>query len=115
KPVNHNQNNFHYLKLCRRRDELNRQISRNMVLLDETRSKSRRYETAKQLLSLDRKKREVWAEIDYYTEHGSMMPVAVKKEPKTDEIQRLYVQIYKAEKRLEKTELRNREKTEKLL
>lgn len=112
---NYNQNNFRYLKLCKRRDELNRQISRNMVLLDETRSKSRRHETAKQILSLDRKKREIWAEIDYYTEHGELMPVAVKKEPKTDEIQRLYVQIYKAEKRLQKTELRNREKTEKLL
>lgn len=106
---------FAYLKLCKRRDDLNRQISRNMVLLDESRSKNRRFEAAKQIIGLDRKKREVWAEIDYFTEHGHLMPVAVKKEPKTDEIQRLYVQIWKAEKRLGKEELRNREKTEKLL
>lgn len=109
------ESSFAYLKLCKRRDDLNRQISRNMVLLDESRSKNRRFEAAKQIISLDRKKREVWAEIDYFTEHGHLMPVAVKKEPKTDEIQRLYVQIWKAEKRLEKEDLRNREKTEKLL
>lgn len=109
------QDNINYLKLTRRRDELNRQISRNMVLLDVSTSKKRRYETAKQIISLDRAKRQVWAEIDYFLEHGSIMPVAVKPEIKTDELQRLYVQIYKAEKRLEKTELRNRAKTEKLL
>lgn len=106
---------IHYLKLCRYRDELNRQISRNMALLDMTRSKSRRHETAKQILSLHRKKVQVWAEIDYYTENGSLMPVAVKPELKTDELQRLYVQINKAEKRLQQKELRNRKKTEKLL
>lgn len=109
------QDNIQYLKLLRRRNDLNRQITRNMALLDASTSRARRFETAKQIKSLDRAKREVWAEIDYFDAHGCFMPVAVKPEIKTDELQRLYVQIYKAEKRLEKTELRNREKTEKLL
>ena len=107
--------NINYLKLTRRRDELNRQISRNMVLLDVSTSKVRRFETAKQIKNLYRLKTEAWAEIDYFLDNGSFKPIAVKEQPKTDELQRLYVQIYKAEKRLEKTELRNRGKTEKLL
>lgn len=110
-----NQGNIQYLKLIRRRNDLNRQITRNMALLDASTSKARRFETAKQIKSLDRAKRVVWAEIDYFDEYGFIMPIALKPEIKTDELQRLYVQIYKAEKRLEKTEVRNREKTEKLL
>lgn len=110
-----NKDNIQYLKLIRRRNDLNRQITRNMALLDASTSKARRFETAKQIKSLDRAKRVVWAEIDYFDEHGFIMPVAIKPEIKTDELQRLYVQIYKAEKRLEKTDVRNREKTEKLL
>src|SRR5690606_10304226 len=61
-----NQDNIQYLKLIRRRNDLNRQITRNMALLDASTSKARRFETAKQIKSLDRAKRTVWAEIDYF-------------------------------------------------
>ena len=54
-----NQDNIQYLKLIRRRNDLNRQITRNMALLDASTSKARRFETAKQIKSLDRAKRVV--------------------------------------------------------
>lgn len=104
-----------YLKLCRDRDQVFRQIDRNMYLLDTCRSDDTRYKAAKQILRLQRRKQEIFAELDYIEEHGAPMPVAPPKEHKTPEMQRLYVQICKAEKRLLQPNLRNREKTTHLL
>lgn len=104
-----------YLKLCRERDQTYRQIDRNMYQLDACRSKSTRHHIAKQILRLQRRKQRILAELDYIDEHGRPMPVTPEKEVKTPEMQRLYVQICKAEKRLQKTVLRNRAKTERLL
>lgn len=104
-----------YLKLCRDRDQVFRQIDRNMMLLDSCRTDSARHRTALQIIRLQRRKREIFAELDYLEEHGAPMPPVPVKEVKTPEIQRLYVQISKAKKRLQNPELRNRTKTERLL
>ncbi|WP_353183572.1 hypothetical protein [Parapedobacter lycopersici] len=107
--------NKQYLKLCRDRDQTYRQIDRNMYQLDTCRTKPARHEIAKQILRLQRSKQRILAEIDYIDEHGQPMPAVAEKSIKTPEMQRLYVQICKAERRLQKTELRNRAKTEQLL
>lgn len=104
-----------YLKLCRDRDQVFRQIDRNMTLLDNCRTDHARHRISLQIIKLQRRKREVFAELDYMDEHGAPMPVAPPKEHKTPEMQRLYVQINKAVKRLQQDELRNRDKTERLL
>lgn len=104
-----------YLKLCRERDQTFRQIDQNKYLLDTARSDGTRLKAAQQILRLQRKKQHVYAELDYLMDHGEPMPVAPPKEVKTPEIQRLYVQINKAEKRLTQLNLRNREKTTHLL
>jgi len=104
-----------YLKLCRERDQVFRQIDRNMVLLDSCRKDDTRHKTAKQIVRLQRKKQEIYAELDYIEQHGVPMPVATARDLKTPEMQRLFVQICKAEKRLQKTNIRNREKTVNLL
>lgn len=104
-----------YLQLLKKRNELNRQIDRNMALLDQSKSKNVLQETAMQILRLHQAKTECWAQLDYYQDHGCFAPEAEVVERSAEkEIQYLYQSISKANKRLEKPDCRNEEKTRKL-
>ncbi|MDX3913778.1 MAG: hypothetical protein QHC79_09580 [Pseudosphingobacterium sp.] len=105
----------YYTQLQKQKQQINRQIERNMSLLDTSRSKNVRFEAAKQILQLDSRKRGIWAKIDYYEEHGRFPDPVALQPVKTDELQRLYVQISKAEKRLKSDKVKDPEKTQKLI
>src|SRR5690606_9322219 len=108
-------NTFLLTKLRKEREQVYRQIDANMFALRKARSEASRKEHAFQILRLQRRKQEILDNIDHLELHGSLPEAPKKKEYVTPEIQRLYVQIWKARKRLERTDLRNRERTEKLL
>lgn len=104
-----------YLSLLRKRDDIVRQIDRNMGLLDISNNKQVLHETAKQILRLHQTKTEIWAQIDFFDEHGCFELPAEKKEISRDkEIQLLYQAISKANKRLKNPDSPSRIKTEQL-
>lgn len=108
-------NSFLLMKLRKEREQVYRQIDANMFALRKARSEASRREHAFQILRLQRRKQEILDNIDHLELHGTLPAAPKKKEFVTPEIQRLYVQIWKTRKRLERTDLRNRERTEKLL
>lgn len=108
-------NDFLIKKLRHERDQLYRQIDVNMYALAKARTDTSRREHAFQILRLQRKKQEVLDNIEYVELNGDLPKIKPKQDFTTPEIQRLYVQISKTRKRLERTDLRNRAKTEKLL
>lgn len=98
--------------------QIYRAIDNNRFQLLRATSDKTRKEYAFQILKLQQKKQTTFQEIDYLQEHGTLPTARVKHENyTTPEIQRLYVQISKARKRLEKSpdKIRNRAKTENLL
>src|SRR5690606_9534500 len=114
---NPKQNQFVITKLQHELKQIYRSIDNNRYQLLRATSNRTRKEYAFQILFLHRKKMAIYEQLDYYHENG-VLPTAPKERPcKTNEIQRLYVQIWKAKKRLEKTpeKIRNRAKTENLL
>lgn len=115
-PVKPKTNNIFLLrKLEYEIQQIYRAIDNNMFQLRRAKSDKTRREYAFQILKLQSRKFVKYQEKDYLDEHGAVPPVKPKVEYTTPEIQRLYVQIYKAKKRLEKTDIRNRAKTENLL
>lgn len=104
-----------YLILKKQLQTVYRQLDHNIAALNIAKTKEVRKDTAFQILALHRKKIRFLDEIEYYDEHGCFPEKQPEKEITTPEMQRLYVQIWKAEKTLSKPECRNREKTEKLL
>ncbi|MFD2741959.1 MULTISPECIES: hypothetical protein [Sphingobacterium] len=111
----HRDNSFLLKKLRHERQQIYRQIDANMFALTKARSESVLKETAFQILRLQSRKQETLDKIDHLELHGTLPEKAEKPEFTTPEIQRLYVQIWKTRKRLEKPELRNREQTQQLL
>lgn len=98
--------------------QIYRAIDNNRFQLLRATSDKTRKEYAFQILKLQQKKQTIYQEIDYLQEHGTLPTIKSKSENyTTPEIQRLYVQISKARKRLEKSpdKIRNRAKTENLL
>lgn len=118
-PVHSSQPNIFLIK--KKEHELKqiyRAIDNNRHQLLRATSDKTRKEYAFQILKLQSKKQTLFKEIDYINEYGVLPPVKVKQTNfTTPEIQRLYVQISKARKRLTKAsdEIRNRAKTENLL
>ena len=110
-----NEDQITYLRLLKQRDETYRQLDHNNAALDFSTDQDVLFETALKLKSLWFKQQEIWAKIDFYKEHGFFPEPEPEKEISTPEIQRLYVSINKAEKRLLKPDCRNRFKTEDLL
>lgn len=111
------QNQFIITKLQHELKQIYRRIDNNRFQLLRAINNRTRKEYAFQILFLHRKKLAVYEQLDYYHEHGALPPSPQEQPCKTDKIQRLYVQIWKAKKRLEKTpdKIRNRAKTENLL
>lgn len=104
-----------YLALKKNRDEVVKQIERNMAVLDLSTSKKNLFETAKQILKLHQRKTELWSQIDFFDQYGHFEPLPAKKEiPKEKEIQLLYQSISKANKRLANPAYKNRTKTQEL-
>lgn len=104
-----------YLSLIKKRDEVVKQIERNMVVLDLGTDKSILFETAKQILRLHQQKTELWAAIDFYQKYNCFeQPPEVKEIPKEKEIQLLYQAISKANKRLQSNNCKNPARTEQL-
>lgn len=105
-----------YLSLLNKRDEVVKQIERNMAVLDLSTAKHILFETAKQILKLHQKKTELWAAIDFYQQQGCFKhAVEAKPLPKEKEIQLLYQAISKAKKRLQGDHCRNKNRTQQLL
>ena len=105
-----------YLLLLKKRDDVLKQIERNMALLEYTHDKNILFDTAKQILKLHQKKTETWAQIDYYQKHDSFetFPEA-EPIPKAKEIQQLRQAISKAGKRLQNQQCKDPVKTQALL
>lgn len=110
-----NDDQLTYLRLLKQRDETYRQLDHNNAALDLSTNQDVLFITALKLKSLWFKLQEIWAKLDFYKEHGCFPEDEPVKEVITPEIQRLYVSINKAEKRLLKPDCRNRFKTEALL
>src|SRR5690606_12204023 len=111
------QNQFVITKLQHELKQIYRSIDNNRFQLLRATNNRTRKEYSFQIIFLHRKKMAVYEQLDYYHEHGTLPPSPQEQPCKTDKIQRLYVQIWKAKKRLEKTpeKSRNRAKTENLL
>lgn len=105
----------HYLSLLQKRDDIVKQIERNMALLDYSTSQTILFETAKQILRLHQKKCEIWAQIDFFQTNGSFEQLQDPPPAKEKEVQLLYQAISKAKKRLKKTNCKNAIKTQQLL
>lgn len=114
-PIESKDNSYLLKKLRHDRQQVYRQIDANMFALRKARNESSRKEHAFQILRLQRRKQEILDNIDHLEEYGTLPPKQTKKDFITPEIQRLYVQIWKTRKRLERTDLRDRDRTQKLL
>lgn len=110
-------NQFLITKLQHELKQIYRSIDNNRFQLSRATNNRTRKEYAFQILFLHRKKMAIYEQLDHYHEHGTLPEAPKERACKTDEIQRLYVQIWKAKKRLEKTpdKIRNRAKTENML
>lgn len=105
-----------YLKLLTRRDEVVRQLDRNMAALDFSTDMNVLHQTAKQILRLHQTKQELWAQIDHYQANGSFEPVEVKEPPSREkQMQLIYQSICKARKRLADPNYEDRKKTQLLI
>ena len=101
-----------YLQLLTRRDDVVRQLDRNMAALDFSENNNIRLATAKQILRLHQTKQELWALIDHYQANGSFEPVEVKEPPSREkQMQLIYQSICKARKRLADPEYKDKKKT----
>ena len=113
--INSEADHLKYLSLLKKRDEVVKQIERNMSVLDLSTAKDVVFETAKQVLKLHKRKTELWAVIDFYQDHGCFeQPALPKQISKEKEIQLLYQAISKADKRLQNDNCRNKIKTQEL-
>jgi len=111
-------NQFLLTKLQHELKQVFRQLDDNRFALERCRTDNTRKDYAFQILSLVDKKRDIYAHIDYFHENGCLPNLEQKKKSyDTPELQRLYVQVWKLRKRLEKPieELRNKAKTEQKL
>lgn len=121
KPQEYSKQNSDNLFLIKKRHHLIKQIYRsidnNRFQLLHAKSDKTRKEYAFQILSLHFKKSKLFDEIVHIQEYGSLPSQKEIKDFITPEIQRLYVQIYKAKKRLDQKpeRIRNKAKTENLL
>lgn len=111
KPTN-GHDHSRYLKLLARRDEVVRQLDRNMAALDFSTDQHVLHQTAKQILRLHQTKQELWAQIDHYQTHGLFEPVEVKEAPSREkQMQLIYQSICKARKRLADPNYKDKKKT----
>lgn len=95
-----------------------RQIDSNRFALARCKSDKTRLEYAIQILKLVERKRMIFEKIDHFEEHGELPEIVTKQTVfATPELQRLYVQVNKMEKRLQKPDdqLRNKAKSEQKL
>lgn len=112
------QNQFLLTKLEQELKQVYRQIDSNRFALKRCKSNATRRDYAFQILNLVDKKRDIYANIDYFYDHGSLPELNTQKKSfTTPELQRLYVQVWKLRKRLEKPDedLRNRAKSQQKL
>lgn len=105
---------YRYLKIKEEIKTKYKQLERNMWLLGQEKRETVLHLTAKQILTINDAIQDRYALIDYYDEHG-FFPDKRKKEPTTDEKQRLMVSISKAKARLKKPNCRDKEATQSLL
>lgn len=110
-------NQFLITKLQHELRQVYRSIDNNRFQLLRAKHDKTRKEYAFQIINLHFRKLGVFAKLDHYDEHGTLPPPPKECVCATDEIQRLYVQIWKAKKRLEQApdKIRNKAKTETLL
>ena len=95
-----------------------RQIDSNRFALARCKSDKTRLEYAIQILKLVERKRMIFEKTDYFEEYGELPEIETKQTVfVTPELQRLYVQVNKMEKRLQKPDdqLRNKAKSEQKL
>lgn len=95
-----------------------RQIDSNRFALARCKSDKTRLEYAIQILKLVERKRMIFEKIDHFEEYGELPEIVTKQTVfVTPELQRLYVQVNKMEKRLQKPDdqLRNKAKSEQKL
>ncbi|GEM_PF-1936159 len=95
-----------------------RQIDSNRFALTRCKTDKTRLEYAIQILKLVERKRMIFEKIDHFEEHGELPDIVTKQTVfATPELQRLYVQVNKMEKRLQKPDdqLRNKAKSEQKL
>lgn len=95
-----------------------RQIDSNRFALARCKSDKTRLEYAMQILKLVDRKRIIFEKMDHFDEHGELPENSPKQKVfATPELQRLYVQVNKMEKRLQKpdNQLRNKAKSEQKL
>jgi len=98
--------------------QIYRQIDSNRFALARCKSDKTRLEYAIQILKLVERKRMIFEKIDHFEEHGELPDIVTKQTVfVTPELQRLYVQVNKMEKRLQKPDdqLRNKAKSEQKL
>ncbi|GAA0883273.1 hypothetical protein GCM10009120_18700 [Sphingobacterium siyangense subsp. cladoniae] len=95
-----------------------RQIDSNRFALARCKTDKTRLEYAIQILKLVERKRMIFENIDFFEEYGELPEIVTKQTVfVTPELQRLYVQVNKMEKRLQKPDdqLRNKAKSEQKL
>lgn len=116
-PVIQEADQARYLDLLRKRDDIIKQIERNMGMLDFSTDQTILFETAKQILKLHQKKCEIWAQIDFFQANGCFEIINDNGAPlaKEKEFQLLYQAISKAKKRLQNGKCKNVTKTQRLL
>lgn len=111
--------NFHIIKKLKYDlQQVYRQIDSNRFALARCKSDKTRLEYAIQILKLVERKRMIFEKTDYFEEYGELPEIATKQTVfVTPELQRLYVQVNKMEKRLQKPDdqLRNKAKSEQKL
>lgn len=94
-----------YLRLKKERDEIIRQLDRNMSMLDMLQEQEDLFRTAREIIKLNDKKENAWMLIDYYDAHKQFpdnCPEQDTPEVKTREqkMQSIYESICRARKRL---------------
>lgn len=107
-----------YMGLKELQKNLYRQMEHNRTALGMSADQSFLHVTAKQIISLDFKIRDVWCLIDHYDLNGSFPVVQVKEEviyTSEEKIQLLRVSNSKANRRLKSGKCQNISKTESLI
>lgn len=109
-------NHAEFISLCQRRDDIVRQLDRNMAALSFSNNKTVLFETAKQILRLHQQKQEIWTKIDYYNIHQQFEPVAeVVQKSREAKMQLIYQSLSKARTRLANPEYKDKARTQKLI
>lgn len=112
------QNHKRFLYLTDKRNELVRKLDRLMAMLDLSEDREVLHDAARQILTLNRQKQEIWSLIDYYNSQGRFPDEEFKEEKEqSDDIKKqlIYQSICKARKRLEKPDCKTPEKTRALI